>query len=312
MAGGQQRIYKQKIHATETLEKVFSAMEMIAASRIGRARRRATEADPYSKALTEAVAAVALHARIEHPLTREREDTNRVAVLAIASDRGLAGAYSATILRETERMMAELREEGKEPVLFVAGKRATQYFNFRGVPVEKSWEGNSDNPADETIYEVGETLLEYFLDEDPTTGVGGVELIFTRFHSMVRQVPEIRQMLPLTVVDAPVDEHEPGEPELGFGPDGTGRPEYEFIPDVDTVLNLLLPRYVTNRIANAMLQAAASELASRQQAMHTATENANELIDDYTRLANQARQADITQEITEIVSGANALSDQSN
>ena len=308
---GAQRIYKQKIASTEKLEKVFNAMEMIAASRIGRARKRATEADPYTHALTKAVAAVAIHSDVQHPLTQARSDTDRVAVLAIASDRGLAGAYSATILRETEKLIEELKEKGKVPVLFTAGRRAAQYFRFRGIPVEKSWEGASDSPSDELIYEVGETLLERFLDKDPEKGVGAVELVFTRFKSMVRQVPEIRQMLPLTVVDAPAaDDDEEGAGELGFGPDGEGYPEYEFIPDVKTVLDTLLPLYVTNRIANAMLQAAASELAARQQAMHTATENANEMIRDYTRLANQARQAEITQEISEIVSGADALSQQ--
>lgn len=306
MPGGQQRIYKEKIRATETLEKVFSAMQMIAASRIGRARKRATEADPYTKALTGAVAAVALHAHVDHPLTQGREDTNRVAVLAIASDRGLAGAYTATILRETEKLMEKLREDGKEPVLFTSGRRAAQYFHFRSIPVEKSWEGSSDKPSDESIYEVGDTLLKYFLDPDPKTGVAGVELVFTRFHSMVKQEVEVRQMLPLTVVDAPTMEDEDGT-EMGFGPDGEGFPEYEFIPDVETVLNLLLPKYVTNRIANAMLQAAASELAARQEAMRTASDNANDLIRDYTRLSNQARQSEITQEISEIVSGADAL-----
>lgn len=304
--GADQRIYKQKIRATETLEKTFHAMEMIAASRIGAARKRASEADPYTRALTKAVAAVALHSEVDHPLTRPRTDTNRVAVLAIASDRGLAGSYSATILRETQHLLDELVERGKEPVLFTSGRRARQYFSFRNVPIEKSWEGNSDKPSHETSYEVGETLLEYFLNPDPKVGVGAVELVFTRFYSMVRLVPEIRQMLPLTVVDAPSDD-DGGAGELGFGPDGEGLPEYQFMPDVKKLLDTLLPLYVTNRITNAMLQAAASELASRQQAMHTATENAQDLIRDYKRLANQARQAEITQEISEIVSGADAL-----
>ncbi len=307
--GGQQRIYKQKIRATETLEKVFRAMEMIAASRIGAARTRATEADPYTQALTRAVAAVAVHSDIDHPLTREREDTNRVAVLAISSDRGLAGAYSATILRETSRLLDELKEAGKVPVLFTSGKRAKQYFQFRGVEVEKSWEGDSDRPSEARMYEIGQTLLDYFLDPNSATGVGGVEIVFTRFVSMVKLVPEIRQVLPLSVVDAPSDGTEGSE--LGFGPDGTGYPEYEFIPGVEEVLDTLLPLYVTNRIATAMVQSAASELAARQQAMHTATENANDIIRDYTRLANAARQGEITQEISEIVSGADALS-QSN
>ncbi len=303
--GGQQRIYKQKIRATETLEKVFRAMEMIAASRIGAARTRATEADPYTRALTRAVAAVAVHSDIDHPLTHERDDTNRVAVLAISSDRGLAGSYSATILRETSKLVEELKDQGKVPVLFTSGKRAKQYFQFRGMEIEQSWEGDSDRPSEEQMYQIGQTMLDYFLDPDPQTGVGAVEVVFTRFVSMVKQVPEIRQVVPLQVVDAPAPE---GEGELGFGPDGSGYPEYEFIPDVDEVLNTLLPLYVTNRIATAMVQSAASELASRQQAMHTATENANDLIRDYTRLANAARQAEITQEITEIVSGADALS----
>ena len=304
--GGQQRVFKQKIRATETLEKVFRAMEMIAASRIGAARKRVTEADPYTRALTQAVAAVALHSDIDHPLTRKRTNTTRVAVLAISSDRGLAGAYSATILRETAKLLEELREEGKEPVLFTSGKRAAQFFNFRGIPIERAWEGNSDRPTEEYMYEVGETLLGYFLDPNPTTGVSAVEVVFTRYISMVTQIPEIRQVIPLTVVDSPHAEGEEAQ-ELGFGPDGTGFPEYEFIPGINRVLNTLLPLYVTNRIATAMLQSAASELAARQQAMHTATQNAQDLITDYTRLANAARQAEITQEISEIVSGADAL-----
>ncbi len=306
---GNLRLYRQKIRSTETLAKVFRAMEMIAASRIGAARVRAMEADPYTRALTQAVAAVAVHGEVKHPLTAEREDTDRVAVLAIAADRGMAGAYTATIMRETEKLLDELREEGKQPVLFVSGKRAAQYFAFRDIPIEKAWTGDSDKPTDERTYEVGETLLNYFLNPDPAVGVGGLDLVFTRFHSMMRQTPEIRQMLPLSVVDAPRDEDVgEGETPLGFGPDGTGLPEYEFIPSAKVVLDTLLPLYVTNRIANAMLQSAASELAARQQAMHTATDNAEDLITDYTRLANAARQAEITQEISEIVSGADALS----
>lgn len=302
-----QRIYRQKIKATETLEKTFHAMEMIAASRIAAARRRASEADPYTRALTRAMAAVALHSEADHPLTRPRTDTKRVAVLAIAADRGLAGAYSNTILRETTQLIDELKAEGKEPVLFTSGRRARQYFEFRNVPIERAWEGDSDKPSPEVSYEIGDLLLSYFLNPDPEVGVAAVELVFTRFYSMVKMVPEIRQMLPLTIVDAPKDDEDEGGPELGFGPDGEGLPEYEFIPDVKELLDHLLPLYVTNRIANAMLQAAASELASRQQAMHTATENAQEIIRDYERLANQARQAEITQEISEIVSGADAL-----
>lgn len=302
------REIKQRIASTEKLKKVFHAMELIAASRIGAARAKATQAGPYEKALTQAVAAVAIHGGMDHPLTHQREDTNRVAVLAVTSDRGMAGAYSATILRETEKLFEELREQGKEPVLYTAGRRAGSYFRFRGIHAAKAWEGESDAPTEEIIHSIGKELLSAFLEEDPEKGVSEVYLVFTRFKNMVTQVPEVRQMLPLTVVDTPQNDVE-RERELGFEDHPElAFPEYEFEPSEEAVLNALLPLYVENRIRNALLQAAASELASRQRAMHTATDNAEDLITDYTRLANSARQAEITQEISEIVSGADALS----
>lgn len=303
--GGQQRIYKQKIRSTETLAKVFRAMEMIAASRIGRARERAASWGPYTHAVTQAVGAVALHGHVDHPLTRPRTDTNRVAVLVVSSDRGLAGAYSATILRETDRLLQELREEGKEPVLYTTGRRAQQHYAHREVPIERSWTGQSDNPSNEVIHQVADQLLAQFLNPDPAEGVSEIYLVFTRFKSMISQVPEIRKMLPLTIVDRAKESH--GGTATGEDAAGEIFPEYEFIPNAETVLNKLLPLYVSNRIGTALLQAAASELAARQQAMRTATDNADDLITNYSRLANAARQADITQEITEIVSGADAL-----
>ncbi len=306
--GGQQRVYKQKIRSTETLAKVFRAMEMIAASRIAQARTRATEADPYTAALSQAVAAVTAHGNVDHPLTRPRTDTNRVAVLAVSSDRGLAGAYSATILRETEHLLEELREAGKEPVLYTTGRRGRQFFSFRQVPIAQAWEGGSDNPDTTMISEVADELLAAFTNPDPTQGVSEIYLVFTRFKSMVKQVPEIRRMLPLTVVQADDDL---GAEIPAMEAEETGLfPQYEYIPDAETVLGALLPLYVGDRIGTALKQAAASELAARQQAMHSATDNANDLIFNYTRLANAARQAEITQEISEIVSGADALAQQ--
>lgn len=305
--GGQQRIYKQRIASTRTLAKVFRAMEMIAASRIGVARRAAAGLGPYEKALTQAVAAVAVHTDLDHPLTIERHDTPRVAVLVIASDRGMAGAYSATILRESERLVARLRDEGKEPVVYTFGRRATSYFTFRGVPIARSWEGESDAPTTQTTRDIARELLERFLDKTPTGGVSELHLVYTRFVSVMRQVPEVRQMLPLLVVDAPEGDAERGA-ERGFVDDPSATfPEYEFIPSAEAVLDTLLPLYVESRIHNVLLQSAASELASRQRAMHTATDNAEDLITKYTRLANSARQAEITQEISEIVGGADAL-----
>ena len=305
--GGQQRIYKQRIASTTTLAKVFRAMEMIAASRIGAARRAATEAGPYEKALTQAVAAVAVHTDLDHPLTLEREDTKRVAILVVASDRGMAGAYSATILRESEKLISDLTADGFEPLLYTFGRRAAAYFRFRGVTIEREWEGESDSPSPETARDIASVLLERFLDPDPTTGVGSLHLVYTRFKTVMSQVPEVRQMLPLTVVDTPESDEE-REAERGYADDpASALPEYEFIPSPEAVLDTLLPLCVEARIHNVLLQSAASELASRQRAMHTATDNAEELITKYTRLANSARQAEITQEITEIVGGADAL-----
>jgi len=287
-------------------------MELIASSRIGAASRNAQEASPYDHALSQAVAAVGTYSHLEHPITRERTDTNRVAVLVVTSDRGMAGAYSATVLRESERLIDQLVEEGRDPVVFTFGRRAHSYFTFRERDVEFSWAGQSDRPSDATIDEVAAVLLDYFLQPPSAGGVAEVHIVFTRYVSMVSQVPEVRRMLPLTVVDidgpGELNRDDIAAAQIKARPDPTAAaPLYEFAPSAAEVLDGLLTRYVHSRIRNALLQAAASELASRQQAMHTATDNAEDLITTYTRLANAARQGDITQEITEIVSGADAL-----
>lgn len=305
--GGKQRVYKKRIASTETLAKVFRAMELIAASRIGAARTAAEEGGPFDKALTQAVAAVAMHSNMVHPLTTERNDTGRIAVLAIASDRGMAGAYAATILRETDKLMDKIRQDGKEPVLYVCGRRAISYFSFRKVPLAGTWSGESDAPSHRMADEVAREMLKSFLADKDHGGVDELRIVFTRFKSMVKQIPEVRKMLPLKVID------ETEMSELDFEEIESRHsisdvlPLYEFEPSAEGVLDTLLPMYVRSRIRNALLQSAASELASRQTAMHTANDNAHDLIDRYTRLANSARQAEITQELTEIVSGADAL-----
>ncbi|OKL50162.1 F0F1 ATP synthase subunit gamma [Boudabousia marimammalium] len=301
--GGKQRIYKQKIRSTETLKKVFRAMELIAASRIGKARTLADQSGPFERAVTQAVAAVALHTDFDHPLTRNREDTNRVAVVCVTSDRGMAGAYSASVLRATEHLLERLQEEGKEPVLYTSGRRGASFFKFRNRPVERMWSGESDAPSKRMASEIADEILERFLDPDSDSAVSEVHLVFTRFQNMVKQNVEVRQVLPLTVVDS-------GSAPISNENDGDSNPEplYEFDPSPEAVLDQILPLYIFTRVNNALLQAATSELASRQRAMHTATDNAQELITNYTRLANTARQAEITQEISEIVSGADALS----
>lgn len=290
-----QRVYKQRIRSTQTLKKMFRAMELIAASRIGKARDRALQTVPYTRAITRAVSAVATHTDIAHPLTSEREDTNRVAMLVITSDRGMAGAYSAMVLREAERLREHLQDEGKEIDLYVLGRRGVSFYTFRQRSIVKSWTGDSDSPSLDRANEVADTLLRAFLTDPEQGGVGELHVVYTRFRTMVSQEPQVVRMLPLEVVEGVA---EPGTDAL---------PLYDFEPDADEVLDALLPRYIRIRIFSSMMQASASELAARQRAMHTATENAEDLIRNYTRLANQARQAEITQEISEIVSGADAL-----
>lgn len=292
---GQQRVYRQRIRSTQSLKKMFRAQELIAASRIGRARDRMAAASPYARAITRAVSAVATHSDVRHPLLAERTDTHRVAVLLIASDRGMAGAYSASVIRETERLVERLEGEGKEVALYISGRRAESYYRFRGRELAASWTGQSDAPTSDLAEEIAGTLLDAFAAPADAGGVGELHIVSTQFVNMVSQRPQVIRMLPLEVVE-------------GVAPaNGEALPLYDFEPDADQVLDALLPRYVRSRIFSCLLQAAASELASRQRAMHTATENAEDLIRMYTRLANQARQSEITQEISEIVSGADAL-----
>lgn len=302
---GNQRVYKARIKSTQSLKKMFRAQELIAASRIGKARARVTAAQPYATAITRAVSAVATHSDVRHPLTSERHDTNRAAVLLIASDRGMAGAYSASAIREAEHLIQRLTEAGKEVSLYVSGRRALAYYHFRGREITQSWTGGSDAPDAEEAEQIADTLLEAFLAPAEEGGVAELHVVYTQFVNMVTQRPRVIRMLPLEIVDgvgttASADGDEAAD-------EAAVLPLYDFEPSPEAVLDGLLPRYVRSRIFSCLLQAAASELASRQRAMHTATENAEDLIRMYTRLANQARQGEITQEISEIVSGADAL-----
>jgi len=293
--GGQQRVYRQRIRSTQSLKKIFRAMELIAASRIGKARDRVAAAAPYSRALTRAISAVATHSSVDHPLTSERTDTNRVALLVVSADRGMAGAYSANAIRESERLRERLESDGKEVVQYAVGRRAVSYFNFRHRELAGQWTGNSDAPDFETAREVGEALYQAFIAPVDEGGVSELHIVYTHFTSMVSQEPRVIRLLPLEIVEGVA---EPGE---------DVEPLYEFEPSPEAVLDAALPRYIEVRVYNCLLQSAASELANRQRAMNTAVSNAEDIIRQYTRLANSARQAEITQEISEIVSGADAL-----
>ena len=296
------REYRARIKSTESMKKITRAMELIAASRIIKAQQRAQAAAPYARELTRAVSAVATYSNVDHPLTKEEEDPKRAAVLVITSDRGLAGAYSANVLKEAERLGERLRAEGKEIDLYISGRKGEAYYKFRHRPIVQSWTGFSDQPSYDVAAEIGRTLIDSFVKEQGEEGdVDEVHVVYTRFRSMLTQEPTAIRLLPLEVVEA--DEGS------GERPESEVLPLYEFEPSAEAVLDGLLPQYVQSRIFYALLQAAASELAARQKAMKSATDNADELIKKYTRVANQARQAGITQEISEIVGGVNALAD---
>jgi F-type H+-transporting ATPase subunit gamma len=298
------REYRARIKSTESMKKITRAMELIAASRIIKAQQRAQAAAPYARELTRAVSAVATFSNVDHALTTEPESPDRAAILIITSDRGLAGAYSSNVLREAERLAEKLREEGKAVDLYLTGRKGEAYFKFRQRPIVTAWTGFSDQPTYDVAAEIGDTLIAAFLageaegGADVPPGVDEVHVVYTRFRSMLTQEPATVRLLPLEVVEG---EEAPAESDV--------LPLYEFEPSPSEVLDSLLPRYVQSRIFFSLLQAAASELAARQKAMKSATDNADELIKKYTRIANQARQAGITQEISEIVGGVNALAD---
>ena len=310
MAGGQERVLRRRIKSVQSTKKITRAMELIAASRIIKAQQRAQSAAPYARELTRAVSAVATYSNVDHPLTTEPEDPKRAAILAITSDRGLAGAYSSSVLKEAERLRTRLEEEGKEVDLYVSGRKGVAYYKFRDREVVDSWTGHYDQPTYDVAREIGATLITAFTMEEgdegrdtdgngvPVKPVDEVHVVYTRFRSMLTQEPTAVRMLPLEIVEG---EAPPEKDDV--------LPLYEFEPSPSDVLDGLLPKYVQSRIYFALLQAAASELAARQRAMKSATDNAEDLIKKYKRIANQARQAGITQEISEIVGGVNALAD---
>ena len=290
------RVYRQRIRTVQATKKITRAMELIAASRVVKARQRVLESTPYALALTRAVSAVATFSNVEHPLTTEHPHVRRAAMLIITSDRGLAGAYSSAVLKESEKLAELLRSEGKEVVPYLVGRKAVGFYKFRRREYAHDWSGFSDSPKFEIAREIGERITEDFVREFEDGGVDEVHVVFTRFVSMVTQDPDVIRLLPLEVVEGT----EAPDPDDVL-------PLYAFEPGAERVLDALLPKYVTSRLFAALLQAAASELAARQRAMKSATDNAEELIRKYTRQANQARQAEITQEISEIVGGADAL-----
>jgi len=288
----QLRTIKRRISSVKSTQKITRAMELIASSRIIKAQQRVEAARPYSEEMRRLMASVAANAAsIDHPLLKERDEISSVGTVVVTADRGLAGAYNSNVIRAAER---DMREHGKDNRLFLVGKKGVTYFRFRGYEFEESWMGNSEQPRVEDARNVAKALADEFSEGK----VDQVKLAYTRYESAMTQRPTVVQLLPL-----PEEELE----ELQEEQEDEQRPQYVFEPDPEQILNYLLPRYVEGLILQGLLEAAASEHAARRRAMKAATDNADDLMDNLTRTYNQARQAEITTEIMEVVGGAEAL-----
>ncbi len=311
----QLRVLRRRIRSVQSTKKITKAMELIATSRIARSQARVEASRPYAREITKVLSALAGAAgTLDNPLLVERENPTRAAMLVVTSDRGLCGGYNANLLRAAEELQALLRDEGKSVRLYLIGRKAHGYYTFRERAIEQSWSGFSEQPSYTDAARAGEVLVRSFLsgaddqDGDPgpdgVVGVDELHIVYTEFRSMLTQAPQARRIAPLEVEYVGDD----------AARDGAARPRsdspaplYEFEPDAEELLAHLLPKYINTRIYAALLEAAASEQAARRQAMKAATDNATDLIQDLTREANQARQGMITQEISEIVGGAEAL-----
>ena len=271
-------------------------MELISASRIAKAQQRVAASLPYSRAVTRAVSAVATYTNVDHILTRESENPRRAAIVVFTSDRGLAGAFNSSILKKSEELAELLRGEGKEVVSYLVGRKAVGYYRFRRREYVRDWVGTTDNPSADTAKEIADAVVAHFVQDTDEGGVDEIHIVYSRFVSMLTQTPEMLRLLPLEVVEG-----------VEVPSDDQALPLYEFEPDATEVLDALLPAYIESRLYSAMLESAASKHAATQRAMKAASDNADTLIRDYTRLANNARQQEITQQISEIVGGADAL-----
>jgi F-type H+-transporting ATPase subunit gamma len=297
------RELRGRIRSAGSIKKITKAQELIATSRIGRAQNRLQAARPYAFEITSMLTTLAAEAALDHPLLVERAEPKRAGVLVVSSDRGLCGGYNSNVFRRGEELFSLLRGDGKNPILYVVGRKALNYYRFRNWKITESWTGFSEQPTYEKAREIGSTLVDTFMagaddvgDDPGPDGILGVDelhIVYTEFKSMMSQNAVAHRIAPMVV--------EYVEEETG------PRTLYSFEPDATELFGALLPRYLTTRVYAALLESAASELASRQRAMKSATDNADDLIKALTLEANRERQAQITQEISEIVGGANAL-----
>jgi F-type H+-transporting ATPase subunit gamma len=296
--GAQLRAVRRRIRSVQSTAKITRAQELIASSRIIKAQQRLHDAQPYAREITQAVeAVVARSGNVDHPLTRPAQNPSTAAVLILTSDRGFCGGFNANVLREAQGLRALLEGRGLQVIPYVAGRKGIAWHRFRNREMAGEWSGFSDTPRHSNATEITNTLLEAYARQGMPGGVDEIHVVYTEFVSMLTQQSVVRRLLPLEIEKT--DEPPPSGP----------MPIYEFEPSPEDVLNALLPWYVESRLFHALLESAASEIAARRRAMKSATDNANELIEQLSREANKARQAEITQEISEIVGGANALAD---
>ncbi|WP_327085894.1 F0F1 ATP synthase subunit gamma [Nonomuraea sp. NBC_01738] len=305
--GAQLRHIRARIKSVKSTAKITRAQELIASSRVGKARDRALAAEPYAKEISKAVSAlVSHHMKMNHALLNERPDTSRVAVLVLTSDRGFAGGFNHNVIKHGQALTAMLVKQGKEPTFYVVGRKGADWFRFRGREMAGSWTGMSGKPEYATAAEIGQTLIDAFDMPTRDGGVGEVHIVYTEFVTMLTQTPRVTRILPLAVEE--VDEGDEGnEADEAESAHPLPKAPYEFDPSAQEVLDELLRKYVRSRVWYLMLSSAAAEHAARRTAMTAATENAHELIDKLTRESNEARQEEITTEITEIAGGAEAL-----
>ena len=299
--GAQLRVYRRRIKSVQATKKITKAMELIASSRIVKAQQRVDASLPYTQELLRAISAAVSRGNSKHPLVTAPEVRKRAAVIFVTADRGLAGAYSSAVIKETEGLNNLLKEEGVEPVHFIVGRKGLGFYKFRERPIAASWTGFTDQPTYENAQEIAQTVLEYFLKKPEEGGVDEIHLVYTHFINMGVQEVRVRRILPVEILEVSKEQASEKLETNVF-------PLYDFEPSPEAVLEALLPRFVENVVYTALLLAAASEHAARRRAMKSASDNAEELIRNLARRANQARQAEITQEISEIVGGADALS----
>ncbi|WP_067548937.1 F0F1 ATP synthase subunit gamma [Nocardia crassostreae] len=316
------RELRSRIRSVSSIKKITKAQELIATSRISKAQARVAAAKPYAEEITKVLVELAnASGNLTHPLLTERPNPRRAAILVITSDRGMCGGYNSNVLKRAEELVTTLRGEGKEPVLYVMGSKGLTYYTFRKRELNGSWVGFSQSPNYADASAACNHLVEAFMagadGEVPApngvgtmAGVDELHIVYTRFVSMLSQVPEVRRLAPIQV--SYVDEnYDMGEDAFSDSATADVHAQYEFEPDADKLLGALLPKYINTRIYSSLLDAAASESAARRTAMKAATDNATDLVNSLTRTANSLRQAGITQEITEIVGGANALASSS-